>query len=84
MHSHATTSNVAISRINYFDTGTEHQTYSLFTQGSKLVNYGGKMVKVYGPVIWNSLPYNIQDSCSVKIFKNHLKNYFLSQYGNEA
>ena len=82
VHSHATRSNVTISHEHYFDIGTEHQTYSLFIPKSKLVNYGDKLIKVYGAKLWNSIPEHIQDAYSVQTFKLHLKKYFLSQYMN--
>ena len=52
----------------------------LFTQYSKLVNYGAKMVKVSGPLLWNSLPDHIRNSASILILKKVLKKFFLNQY----
>ena len=40
------------------------------------------MIKVYGPILWNSIPENIQMSTSIHTFKMYLKLYFLEQYTN--
>ena len=80
VHTHATRSNAQISRENYFDVGTEVQTYTLYIPKSRLVNYGDKLIKVYGPILWNSIPEGIQDACSVQTFKLYLKKYFLESY----
>ena len=44
------------------------------------VNYGAKMLKVAGPLIWNSLPNHICNSHSVFTLKTNLKKYFIGQY----
>ena len=80
VHTHATTSNTEISRLNYCDVGTASQSCMLHTKGSKLVKYGGKLLKVNGPVIWNSLPKVILNSVSIYTFSNALKKYFTEQY----
>ena len=80
VHTHATRSNANIDRANYFDVGTEVSTYTLFIQKSKLANYGDKLIKVYGPILWNSIPESIQDACSVQTFKLYLKKHFLESY----
>ena len=80
IHNHATSSSTQINRTNYFDVGTVQQTKCLFTKKSHLVNYGGKMIQVYGPILWNSLPKEIHDSSSLPTFKNNIKKYFLDQY----
>ena len=61
---------------NHFEIESIVQTNILHTQSSRLVNYGAKMVKVAGPLLWNSLPDNIRNSTSVHMFKNKL-NFFL-------
>ena len=81
MHNHATTSSASISRTNFFDTGTEEPSYSLYICGSRLVTYGDRLIKVCGPRIWNNIPFNIQDAVSIMIFKEKLKNKFLLEYG---
>ena len=52
----------------------------LHTQCSKLVNYGAKLLKVAGPLLWNSLPVNIRNSKTVFTFKSNLKQFFTDQY----
>ena len=58
---HATRSSVNIVCENYFDVGTEIPTYILKIASSRLANYGDKLIKVFGPLLWNSIPYEIQD-----------------------
>ena len=59
---------------------TEIKTYALYIHKSRLVNYGDKLIKVYGPLLWNSIPEEIQDASSVQTFKLYLKKYFLGSY----
>ena len=80
IHNHATSSSTQVNRTNFFDVGTVVQTKCLFTKRSHLVNYGGKMIQVYGPILWNSLPKEIHDSSSLPTFRNNIKKYFLDQY----
>ena len=80
IHNHATTSSTQINRTHFFDAGTVVNTRYLFTKQSHLVNYGGKMIQVYGPILWNSLPKEIHESCSLPTFKDNVKRYFLSKY----
>ena len=80
VHSHATTSAVTINQSEYFDVGTAVPNKTLFTKASKLVKYGARMIRVYGPILWNKLPKKIQDSTSVATFKIELKKHFISQY----
>ena len=77
VHSYATTSSTIISQSHYFDVGTDHPTYTLFLRQSKLSNYGKKMIRIVGPLIWNGLPPAIQDASSVQSFKFHLKKFFI-------
>ena len=85
IHSHATTSSVTITRNQYFDAGTAEPTHNLFTKNSNLVKYGGKMIRVYGPKLWNSIPSVIQNSPSLSTFKIKLKNHFIDRYiGNNS
>ena len=85
IHSHATTSSVTITRNQYFDAGTAEPTHNLFTKNSNLVKYGGKMIRVYGPKLWNSIPSVIQNSPSLSTFKIKLKNHFIDRYiGNSS
>ena len=68
------------TRNEYFDVGTAEPTRTLFTKNSHLVNYGGKMIRVYGPKLWNSIPSDIQDSSSLSTFKIGLKKHFINRY----
>ena len=80
IHDHATRTNATIQSDNYFDVGTVTPTYTLYVHNSRLSKYGDKLVKVYGPLLWNSIPGNIQDASSVQTFKIYLKKYFLAMY----
>ena len=40
------------------------------------------MIQVSGPLVWNKLPFDIQDSVSIATFKLYLKNYFIDQYAD--
>ena len=82
-HSYATTSSTHISQNNLFDVGTEHSTYTLYVKKTKLVNYGDKMIRTMGPLIWNDLPFDIQDSSSIQTFKIHLKSFLINKYNNQ-
>lgn len=79
-HFHATRSSSVISQSHYFDTGTEVPTFSLHVPHSKLVNYGEKMIKVIGPVIWNRIPCEIQSATTISSYKFYLKKYFIEKY----
>ena len=76
VHAHSTRSSTSICPEDYFDVGTEVQTYTLYVPKSRLTNYGGKLIKVFGPLLWNSIPEIIQDACSVQNNKNNNKNMF--------
>ena len=80
IHNHATSSSTHVNRSHYFDVGVVENTKFLFTKQSHLVNYGGKMVQVYGPILWNSLPKEIHDSSSLPTFTDNVKKYYIAQY----
>ena len=80
VHSHATSSSTTISQSHHFDVGTEHPTYTLYIKHSNLSNYGKKMIRVVGPLVWNSLPPGIQDAPSIQTFKIHLKLLLVGKY----
>ena len=61
---------------------TEVPTYTLFTKQSNLHNYGRKMIQVSGPLVWNKLPYDLQDSISIATFKMYLKIYYIDKYAD--
>ena len=80
IHSHGTKSSVIISQNNIFDPGIIWNTYTLFTKQCNLENYGKKMIHVSGPLIWNDIPYTIQDSISISTFKTYLKEHYIEKY----
>jgi hypothetical protein len=80
VHNHNTVSNTNINKENYFDIGDVVHTNILHTKGSKLVNYGGKLLHVAGPILWNSLPSHIRDAQSVFSLKHLLKKFLIEQY----
>ena len=80
IHSYSTTTNSTVIMKNHFEIDSVQYNSILHTQGSHLVNYGGKTLKVAGPIMWNSLPHHIRNSHSVSILKYNLKKRFLDQY----
>ena len=80
VHSYNTTSNTTIDVNNYFQIISLSTTRKLHTQCSRLANYGAKMIKVFGPLLWNNLPESIRNSSSVISLKTDLKKYFINQY----
>ena len=82
VHSYATKSAVIISQNHPFESGIVQQTYTLFTRHSYLENFGRKMIQVSGPLIWNEIPFSIQDSVSISTFKTYLKEYFIDKYSD--
>ena len=80
IHSHATTSSITINRKDYFDVGTAESNKTLYAKKPNLVKYGARMIKFYGPILWNSLPKKIQNSSSITTFKIELKKHFINRY----
>ena len=80
VHNYNTISNTTINVENYFDVGIVSETNTLHTRGSRLVNYGGKLLKVSGPILWNSLPEHIRNTQSIYSLKYQLKKHFINQY----
>ena len=39
------------------------------------VTFGKKSLRIFGPKIWNSLPYHIKSSKNLQTFKNVIKNW---------
>ena len=76
----ATTSSTVINCANYFDTGTVESTLALRVEKCKLVKFGGRLMKVLGPQMWNKLPNDIQESTSVDTFKKSVKTFYTNQY----
>ena len=81
VHDHSTRASSDIVQGSYFDLGHVERSLSLHTKGSKN-KYGGKMIQVSGPLIWNSIPSEIHKSTSIHIFKTQLKKHFIEQYNN--
>ena len=80
IHSYATTSSTVVNCGNFFDVGTVEPSFSLRVQKSKLIKFGGRLMKVIGPQVWNLLPNDIQESISEPIFKKGVKTFYISQY----
>ena len=82
VHNHNTKSNTNVNIVNKFKFEIESviDTNILHTQPSNLVTYGGKMLKVAGPLLWNSLPEVIRNSQSVFTLTSNLKRFFIEQY----
>ena len=86
-HTYNTISNSIINMTGNFEIVSVTQTnilHILHTQHFNLHNYGAKMLKVAGPLIWNSLPDYIRNSDSIHNFKLNLKKFLLSQYSSAS
>ena len=75
VHDHSTRSSTEIIHDEYFDIGVAVQSFTLHTKGSNN-DYGVKMIQKSGPIIWNSIPDNIQKAATINTFKFNLKKYF--------
>ena len=80
VHHYNTISNTNIVMKNYFEIDNITTTNNLHTQGWNLINYGGKLLKVIGPKLWNGLPIDIRGAKTVNSFKYLLKTFLLNQY----
>ena len=80
VHTYSTTSASVVCLSHYFDIGFVEPTFNLYVHKARLENYGKKMVRVSGPLFWNSLPKNIHESSSLATFKASVKKHFISQY----
>ena len=80
IHNYNTISNTNINMKNYFEIENVTETNLLHTRYSRLVNYGGKKLKVAGPILWNSLPKNIRNAQSVYSLKILYKKLLIDQY----
>ena len=72
--------NVNLNEKNRFKIDSVTEKNTLHTQGSKLLNYGAKLLKVAGPLLWNSLPEYVRNCQSVFTLKSNLKKFFIEQY----
>ena len=80
LHNYNTVSNINVIMKNYFEIDHVVETNTLHVRGSRLVNYGAKLLKVAGPILWNSLPSDIRNSLSINSFKYSVKKYLIDQY----
>ena len=80
VHDHSTRSSSIVERDQYFDTGLSNSTLTLYVNKTKLVKYGGRMIKIAGAHIWNKLTPTIQESVSLNIFKEKTKAFYIGQY----
>ena len=72
VHTHMTRSNY-----NY---SNQINSNNLFIPFGRTTNYGLKLIKVNGPKIWNTLPFDVRNIKSLCNFKTALKNHFLETY----
>ena len=79
VHDHTTRISTNIISENYFDVGYVQQSFNLHTKGANN-SYGGKMIQVSGPLIWNRIPEDIQKAGSIFTFKKQLKLHIFDQY----
>ena len=82
IHSQNTRASANVFQRHYFDVGYIEPSRALRTQRHNLVKYGGRLIQVYGPVLWNSIPDLIKDANSINTFKYKLKKHFIENYGN--
>ena len=61
---------------------TRHGNLNLVCPKYLRNNDGGKAFSVDAVKLWNSLPHNIKNKPSIKLFKTAVKNYFISSYRN--
>lgn len=80
IHTYNSRSGVTVCMNADYEVASISESNILHTHYSKLVNYGAKMLKVSGPLMWNSLPEHIRNSASIFTLKKILKKYFLNQY----
>ena len=79
VHDHTTRASSNVISENFFEIGYVEQSFTLHTKGAKNI-YGKKMIQVSGPIIWNSIPEDIQKAGTIITFKKLLKKYYFSQY----
>ena len=79
VHDHTTRASSNVISENFFEIGYVEQSFTLHTKGAKNI-YGRKMIQVSGPIIWNSIPEDIQKAGTIITFKKLLKKYYFSQY----
>ena len=82
VHNYNTKANTNVNIVDKFKFEVESvlDTNILHTQPSNLATYGAKMLKVAGPLLWNSLPEDIRNAKTVFTLKSKLKKFFIEQY----
>ena len=75
VHNYNTVSCTTINMKNHFEIDNISETNILHTKRSRLVNYGAKLLKVAGPILWNSLPSNIRNAVTVYSLKYYSLKY---------
>ena len=80
IHSHNTRSNVTINTVANSQTMSVTYSNLLQTKYVNLANYGAKMLKHCGPLLWNSLPEDIRMSESIYSFRKNLKLFLIGKY----
>ena len=83
-HSYNTTSNTVIEMDSEQTVSSIVPTNILKIQCSRLIGFGGKMLKVTGPLIWNNLPANLRNSLSLFSFKKELKKHLINSYSTNT
>ena len=73
IHNHSTRSTI-------IDIENLVNSNDLFILYGRTTHYGLKLLKVYGPKLWNLIPNNIRCKPSVYSFANHLKRYMIAKY----
>ena len=68
------------TRSNFFDIDKDINSSNLFIINARTTHYGLKLLKVFGPKIWNSIPKHIRSNQSVLSFKYYLKKHLIAQY----
>ena len=51
------------------------EKYQLNISNYNEVTFGKKRLRIFGPIIWNSLPYHIKSSIDLKFFKAVIKTW---------
>ena len=69
IHTYNTISTTNVDVDADFEVESVSETNLLHTRCSKLVNYGAKMLRVSGPLLWNSLPEHIRNSTSLYFWR---------------
>ena len=79
IYDYSTRLNAVITQEHHFDIGVVQHSLSLHTKGYKN-SFGQNMIRVSGPLIWNSIPEIIQKSTSIQSFKAKLKKHLLGVF----